>query len=90
MNLIYVHTHDSGRYMQPYGIGTDNPNFMRLARESFMFHQAHCTAPTCSCSRVGMLSGMAPHSSGMFGLAHRGFHMDDYHKHLSHYLHDHG
>ena len=23
MNLIYVHTHDSGRYMQPYGIGTD-------------------------------------------------------------------
>ena len=90
MNLIYVHTHDSGRYMQPYGIGTDNPNFMRLARESFMFHQAHCTAPTCSCSRVGMLSGMAPHSSGMFGLAHRGFHMNDYHKHLSHYLHDHG
>ena len=37
-----------------------------------------------------MLSGMAPHSSGMFGLAHRGFHMNDYHKHLSHFLHDHG
>ena len=78
MNFIYIHTHDSGRYMQPYGIGASNPNFMRLARESFMFHQAHCTAPTCSCSRTGMLSGMAPHSSGMFGLAHRGFHMQDF------------
>lgn len=90
MNFIYIHTHDSGRYMQPYGIGADNPNFMRLARESFMFHQAHCTAPTCSCSRTGMLSGMAPHSSGMFGLAHRGFHMEDFQKHLSHYLHNNG
>ncbi len=90
MNFIYIHTHDSGRYMQPYGIGTDNPNYMRFARESFMFHQAHCSAPTCSCSRTGMLSGMAPHSSGMFGLAHRGFHMRDFSKHLSHYLHDQG
>ena len=90
MNFVYIHTHDSGRYLQPYGIGTDNPNFMRFARESFMFHQAHCTAPTCSCSRTGMLSGMAPHSSGMFGLAHRGFHMEDFSKHLSHFLHNHG
>lgn len=90
MNFVYIHTHDSGRYLQPYGIGTDNPNFMRFARESFMFHQAHCTAPTCSCSRTGMLSGMAPHSSGMFGLSHRGFHMEDFSKHLSHFLHNHG
>lgn len=90
MNFVYIHTHDSGRYMQPYGIGTDNPGFMRFARESFMFHQAHCTAPTCSCSRTGMLSGMAPHSSGMFGLSHRGFHMQDFNQHLSHYLHDNG
>lgn len=90
MNFIYIHTHDSGRYMQPYGIGTENPAFMRLARESFMFHQAHCTAPTCSCSRTGMLSGMAPHSSGMFGLAHRGFHMQDFNQHLSHVLRGNG
>ena len=90
MNFIYIHTHDSGRYLQPYGIGVDNPAFMRLARESFMFHQAHCTAPTCSCSRTGMLSGMAPHSSGMFGLAHRGFHMQDFQRHLSYFLQKNG
>lgn len=90
MNFIYIHTHDSGRYMQPYGISADNPNLMRLARESFMFHQAHSTAPTCSCSRTGLLTGMAPHSSGMFGLSHRGFETNDFHKHLSYFLHDHG
>lgn len=90
MNFIYIHTHDSGRYMQPYGIGTDNPSFMRFARESFMFHEAYCAAPTCSCSRTGLLSGMAPHSAGMFGLAHRGFHMQDFGQHLSHFLHDNG
>lgn len=90
MNFIYMHTHDSGRYMQPYGIGADNPNLMRLARQSFMFHQAHSTAPTCSCSRTGLLTGMVPHSSGMYGLAHRGFQTNDFQKHLSHYLHNHG
>lgn len=90
MNFIYVHTHDSGRYMQPYGIAADNPNLMRFAREGFLFRQAHCTAPTCSSSRTGMLTGMAPHSSGMFGLAHRGFHMNDFNLHLAHHLHEHG
>lgn len=25
MNFIYIHTHDSGREMEPYGVGTHNP-----------------------------------------------------------------
>ena len=86
MNFIYVHTHDSGREMQPYGAATDNPGLMRLAREGTIFRNAHCTSPTCSPSRASMLTGLTPHQSGMLGLAHRGFSITDYSKHLAQYL----
>lgn len=85
-----MHTHDSGRYIQPYGIAADNPALMRLARESFMFHQAHSAAPICSPSRTALLMGMYPHSCGMFGLSHRGFSPMDLDRHLSNYLHRNG
>ncbi|NBI92481.1 hypothetical protein D3Z45_18375 [Lachnospiraceae bacterium] len=85
-NILYIHTHDSGRYLEPYGVNVKTPNIMRLAREGTLFRNVHCAAPTCSPSRVGLLSGMAPHSSNMLGLAQRGFQMDDYGKHLAVYL----
>lgn len=86
MNLIYIHTHDSGREMEPYGINANNPSLMRLARESILFRNAHCVAPTCSPSRAAMLTGMTAHNCGMYGLAHRGFSINDYSKHLAQYL----
>lgn len=86
MNFIYLHTHDSGRELQPYGAAANNPGLMRLARESFMFRNAHCAAPTCSPSRAAMLTGVTPHESGMLGLAHRGFELSDPSRHLAHYL----
>lgn len=86
MNILYIHTHDSGRYLSPYGYSVPTPNLMRLAKEGTLFRRAFCTAPTCSPSRVGMLSGMIPHTSNMLGLAHRGFQMKDYSFHLANYL----
>lgn len=89
MNLVYIHTHDSGRYFQPYGYGFSTPHIQQLAEESTLFRQAHCAGPTCSPSRAALLTGMMPHSSGMLGLAHRGFSLTDPQKHLSWFLHRH-
>ncbi len=86
MNLLYIHTHDSGRYMQPYGYPVPSPNIMELARESVLFRNAFCCAPTCSPSRTAMLTGTSAHTSGMLGLAHRGFSMSEPRHHLSFYL----
>lgn len=72
-NILYVHTHDSGRFLEPFGWNIKTPHVMRLVREGTLFRNAYCAAPTCSPSRVGLLSGMAPHSSNMLGLAQRGF-----------------
>ncbi len=90
MNFVYIHTHDSGREMEPYGVGSHNPSLMRLAKESVLFRNAHCVAPTCSPSRAAMLTGMTAHNSGMYGLAHRGFSLNDYSQHLAPYLGNHG
>jgi arylsulfatase A-like enzyme len=51
-----------------------------------VFRQAFDAAPTCSPSRAALLTGMAPHSCGMYGLAHRGFRLNDSSRHLASHL----
>ncbi len=85
-NILYIHTHDSGRYLEPYGYNVKTPNIMKLAKEGTLFRNAYCAGPTCSPSRAGLLSGMAPHCTNMIGLAQRGFQMDAKDTHLSFFL----
>ncbi len=86
MNILYLHTHDTGRYIQPYGYTVPTPNLMSFASKGTLFRQAFCAGPTCSPSRAALLTGMSPHSCGMTGLAHRGFQLNDYSKHLAAFL----
>ncbi|MFD2673637.1 sulfatase family protein [Marinicrinis sediminis] len=83
MNIIYIHTHDTGTYIQPYGHQVPTPNLMKLAKEGLVFRQMYSAAPTCSASRSAMMTGMSPHSCGMNGLAHRGFRLHDYEQHMA-------
>jgi arylsulfatase A-like enzyme len=59
---------------------------MKLAQGGVVFRQAFNAAPTCSPSRSALLTGQCPHRNGMLGLAHRGFSLNDYNKHLLHTL----
>ena len=72
MNIIYLNTHDSGRFLQPYGYGLPTPNLQKFAEKGTVFRQMYCAAPTCCPSRAAMLTGMNAHSSGVTGLVHRG------------------
>jgi len=85
-NILYLHSHDTGRYVQPYGYPAETPNLQRLANEGVLFRNAFCAAPTCSPSRAALLTGQDAHSSGMMGLAHRGFALHDPTRHLAHTL----
>jgi len=85
-NIVYIHSHDTGRYIQPYGYAVPTPNLQRLAEEGVLFRRAFCAQPTCSPSRGALLTGMYPHSNGLTGLAHRGFALDDYGRHILHSL----
>jgi len=85
-NILYIHSHDTGRYIQPYGYAVPTPALQRLAEQGVLFRQAFNVAPTCSPSRAGLVTGMCAHSAGMIGLAHRGFSLNDYRKHIVHTL----
>jgi N-sulfoglucosamine sulfohydrolase len=89
-NILYVHSHDTGRWVRPYGHSVRTPNIQRLAEEGVLFRKAFCAAPTCSGSRACLLTGQYAHSNGMVGLAHRGFSLNDYRQHIVHTLHEHG
>ncbi len=89
-SIIYLHSHDSGRYLQPYGHAVPTPNLQKLASEGVLFRQAFSGAPTCSPSRASLLTGQCAHQNGMLGLAHRGFSMTDYSHHMLHTLREAG
>ena len=85
-NIIYIHSHDTGRYISPYGHGFKTPNIQTLAEQGVLFKQNFCINPSCSPSRAALLTGSYPHQNGMLGLAHRGFSLHDYREHLLHTL----
>jgi len=85
-NIVYLHSHDTGRYVQPYGHAVPTPHIQLLAEQGVLFRQAFCAAPTCSPSRAALLTGQCAHSSGMLGLAHRGFALHDCDHHLAQVL----
>src|SRR3954447_13452725 len=89
-NILYLHSHDTGRWVQPYGYPVPTPNIQRLADQGLIFRQAFCAVPTCSGSRACLLTGQHGHTSGMLGLAHRGFSLTDYRHHIVHTLHEAG
>jgi arylsulfatase A-like enzyme len=85
-NILYLHSHDTGRYVQPYGYAVPTPRIQGLAEEGVLFRQAFCAASTCSASRACLLTGQYAHSNGMLGLAHRGWSLNDYQHHIVHTL----
>ena len=85
-NILYLHSHDTGRYTQPYGEPVPMPNVQALADRGVLFREAFCAAPTCSASRACLLTGQYGQSNGMMGLAHRGWSLRDYRHHIVHTL----
>lgn len=92
MNIIYLHTHDSGRFFSPRGYQDMTPEIDAFSKTAMVFQQAYCAAPTCSPSRAALLTGQSPHACGMTGLAHigTGWRLNEYRHHLASFLRENG
>ena len=52
-NILYIHSHDTGRYLQPYGHDVPTPSRVQsMAEQGVLFRRAFSAAPTCSPSRA--------------------------------------
>ena len=87
-NILYLHSHDTGRYVQPYGYNVETPHLQAFAAQAVLFRQAFAVSPTCSPSRAALLTGQYPHNCGMHGLASPawGYKLDDPTHHIPHQL----
>lgn len=90
MNIVYLHSHDTGRAIEPYGYAVNTPTLQQLAEDGVLFRNAHCAAPTCSPSRAALLTGESAHNAGMVALAHRGGKLLHPERHLANFLKGHG
>src|SRR5690242_21781255 len=62
-NVLYLHSHDTGRHLEPYGYPVPTPNITQLANQGIVFREAFCAVPTCSGSRAALLTGQYGHSN---------------------------
>ncbi|WP_148080370.1 sulfatase-like hydrolase/transferase [Roseimaritima ulvae] len=67
-NILFIAIDDLNDYISPLDnqAGVKTPNFDRLARRSVTFANAHCAAPVCHASRVSMMTGVHPVTSGLY------------------------
>ncbi|MEM9752651.1 MAG: sulfatase [Planctomycetota bacterium] len=89
-NVVYIHSHDTGRYIAPYGHALPTPSYQRFAEQGVLFRHAFCANPTCSPSRASLLTGQYAHTNGMLGLAHRGGKLNQPEHLLPHFLREQG
>lgn len=67
-NVLFISIDDLNDYISPLDNhpGVKTPNFDRLAQRSVTFTNAHCAAPACHPSRVAVMTGVHPTTSGIY------------------------
>ena len=67
-NVLFIAVDDLNDWVNCMGGRREvhTPNLDRLAKRGMLFTNAHCAAPACNPSRVAIMTGVAPSSSGVY------------------------
>jgi len=67
-NVLFIAVDDLNDWIGCLGGHPDakTPNLDRLAKRGMLFTNAHCSAPVCNPSRVSLLAGILPSTSGVY------------------------
>ena len=89
-NILYLHSHDTGRYVQPYGYPGPDPEHPAARRPGGALPRGLLRGPDLLRQPRRLLTGQYGHNNGMLGLAHRGWALNDYRQHIVHTLREAG
>lgn len=67
-NVLFISVDDLNDWVNCLGgrEGVHTPHIDRLAKRGRLFTNAHCSAPSCNPSRVSMMTGIRPSTSGIY------------------------
>jgi arylsulfatase A-like enzyme len=67
-NVLFIAVDDLNDWIGALGGNPDvkTPNLDRLAQRGVLFRRAYCAAPACNPSRVALLTGLRPSSTGVY------------------------
>ncbi len=67
-NVLFISVDDLNDWIEPLGGHPQarTPNLQKLSDQSITFAHAYCASPGCNPSRGAILTGMNPHTSGLY------------------------
>ena len=67
-NVLFISMDDLNDWIEPLGGHSQakTPNLARFAKQSVHFTHACCSSPMCNPSRTAIMTGLAPHRSGVY------------------------
>ena len=68
LNVLFIMSDDLNEWVSCCGVSPDSktPNIDRLAQRGTLFTHAYCAAPACNPSRVALLTGRRPSTTGVY------------------------
>ena len=68
-NVLFIAVDDLNDWITAFDPANPirTPNIDRLAQRGLLFTRAYCGSPACNPSRVSMLTGLRPSTTGMYG-----------------------
>jgi arylsulfatase A-like enzyme len=72
LNVLFIALDDMNDWTTVFDKSNpiQTPNLERLAARGTFFENAYCAAPACAPSRAAIMTGRAPHKSGIYGNDH--------------------
>ena len=65
-NIVMIAIDDMNDWIGAFGGPALTPNIDRLAVEGMLFNNAHCVVPACNPSRVAIMTGLRPETTGQY------------------------
>lgn len=66
-NVLFIAVDDLNDWVLERDSPIKMPNFRRLARRGALFRRAYTASPACNPSRVALLTGLSPATTGVYG-----------------------